>query len=731
MTKFPNFKQLDAMDCGPTCIKIVSKFYGKNVSIDKLKALSNVSREGVSLLDISHTAENLGFRTLAAKITSVEFLKKCPTPFIVHWKKHHFLVIYKVRKDSIHISDPAGGLYTLSLSDFYNGWILNKGQSDQFGIALFLEPTPEFFTIKDDVEKAHKKLGYWLKYLRPYKGLITQLFIGMVAGSLIQLIFPFLTQSIVDVGIINSNIDFIKAILIGQIMLFLGRTGIEFLRGWILLHLVTRVNIAVLSDFLIKLLKLPLSYFDRKKIGDLVQRIGDHKRIESFLTSSALNSIFSLVNILIFGMVLLYYDVTIFLIFIVGSILYLLWAIIFLKKRRSLDFRLFDESAKNQNTIIQLLSGIQEIKLNNNEREKRWEWERIQVDLFKLKIKSLSLSQYQSAGSFFINELKNIIITYVSARSVIDGDITLGMMLSVQYIIGQLNNPINQLISILHKFQDAKISLERLSEINDHENEEKEDLAIELLPNDFFTDNEINFKGVTFKYPGYKNNVLSNISFEIPNGKKTAIVGSSGSGKTTILKLILKFYESESGEITVNRKKLKNISHNKWRANCGAVMQNGFIFNDSILKNITINEEYPNYERLRSAIQVANLEDVVEALPLGLDTYIGLDGQGLSEGQKQRILIARVVYKNPNLILFDEATNSLDANNEKIINENLDNFFTGKTTVIIAHRLSTVKNADQIIVLDKGEIIESGTHDSLLSMNGQYYELVKNQLDVK
>ena len=550
----------------------------------------------------------------------------------------------------------------------------------------------------------------------------------MLIGSLLQLLFPFLTQSIVDIGINNQDISFINLILIAQLVLYASRTAVEFIRSWILLHLGTRINISIISDFLIKLMKLPISFFDTKMIGDLLQRIQDHRRIEHFLTSSTLNILFSFVNLIIFGAVLIYYNLTIFLVFAIGSIIYALWILIFMRRRRELDFKLFDQMADNQSNLIQLITGMQEIKLNNAEKQKRWEWERIQAKLFRVSIKSLALNQYQQVGSVFVNEVKNIFISFLAAKSVIDGDITLGMMLAIQYIIGQLNTPINDLIGFIHSTQDAKISLERLGEIHAKENEEDENIQkVTIFPND----KSLYTEDLCFQYAGpHSEMVLEGINMVVPEGKLTAIVGTSGSGKTTLVKLLLKFYNPVKGNIRLGDIQLGNFSNRIWRDKCGSVMQDGFIFSDSIAKNITVSDEHIDRERLFYAVKMANIQDFIESLPLGYNTKIGNDGHGLSQGQKQRILIARAVYKDPEYLFFDEATNALDAHNEKIIMENLNQFFEGKTVVVVAHRLSTVKNADQIIVLEKGKIVERGDHKELIAKKGVYYHLVKNQLEL-
>lgn len=726
MKKFPFFKQPDQMDCGPTCLRMVAKHYGKNFNLQRLRDISGINREGVSLLGISEAAEKIGFRTTGSRITLSQ-LSEIDLPAIIHWNQNHFVVLYKIRRGIYYVADPGKGLIEYTEKEFLLRWASTYNEGESQGIVLMLSPTPELYAQEGDKNEG-LNWGYLLRYLYQYKQLVAQLFVGLGVGSLLQLIIPFLTQSVVDIGINTRNLNFIYIILIAQTMLFLGRMSVDFIRSWILLHISTRINISILTDFLIKLMKLPMSFFDTKMTGDIMQRMNDQRRIESFLTGSTLNTIFSMFNLVIFTGVLAYYNINIFIIFLASSILYSLWVIAFLKKRRDLDFKRFDISSKNQSSIVQLIGGMQEIKLNNCEQQKRWEWERLQAGLFKFSIKSLSLGQIQQAGAFFINEGKNILITFLVAKSVIDGQLTLGGMMAIQYIVGQVNSPIEQLLGFIQSLQDAKISLERLNEIHQMEDEEPvEKTLLKELP----FNKSIGLQDLSFTYPGAGNEpVLKSITLNIPEGKTTAIVGMSGSGKTTILKLLLRFYSPQGGEIKVGSTHIDQIGYRYWRGQCGVVMQDGFIFSDSIARNIAVADEYPNMEKLQHAIKVANITDLIENLPLGLNTKIGAEGNGISQGQKQRILIARAVYKNPEYIFFDEATNALDANNESIIMQNLESFFKGRTVVVVAHRLSTVKNADNIVVLEKGIIIEQGTHAELTQNKGQYYELVKNQLEL-
>ncbi|MDN5285035.1 MAG: Toxin translocation ATP-binding protein [Mucilaginibacter sp.] len=721
---FPYYKQLDRMDCGPTCLRMVAKFYGRNFTIQTLRQLCEINKDGVSMLGISDAAEKIGFRCLGAKL-SLDDLKSAELPIILHWRQNHFVILYRIKSDNYYIADPAKGIVKLGLDDFKANWISSEDHNN--GAALLINPTPDFY-LQEEEKSSEISWGFLFRYLIIYRKLVVQLLLGLGIGSLLQLITPFLTQSVVDIGINTRNLNFVYIILIAQGMLIIGRVSVDFIRSWILLHISTRVNVSILTDFLIKLMKLPMRFFDAKMTGDIMQRMNDQKRIESFLTGSTLNTLFSMFNLIIFSVVLAYYNVMIYFVFLASSTVYTLWIFAFLKRRRTLDYRRFDISSKNQSGIVQLINGMQEIKLNNCERQKRWEWEHLQARLFKFSVKSLTLNQYQQGGTTFINETSNLLITFLSAKSVIDGDLTLGAMIAVQYMIGQLNNPVQQLLGFIQGFQDAKISLERLNEIHQMDDEEPADKEWDHnLP----TQKSIRFNDLTFRYPGAGNeSVLQNISLEIPENKVTAIVGMSGSGKTTILKLILRFYEAEKGNITVGDQNLNNISFRTWRSQCGVVMQDGFIFSDTIARNIAVGDEYPNMQKLKHAVEVANIQDLIDNLPMGMNTKIGAEGNGISQGQRQRILIARTIYKDPQFLFFDEATNSLDAHNESMILKNLKDFFKGRTVVVVAHRLSTVRQADNIIMLHQGAIIEQGTHEALTALKGDYYNLVKNQLEM-
>lgn len=729
---FPHYSQLDAMDCGPTCLRIIAKYYGRSYSLQTLRNKSYITREGVSMLGISDAAESIGFRTQGVKITMEQMVSEVPLPCVIHWNQNHFVVCYaiKTRKKQMvfSISDPAKGKYTINKSGFKNCWITTKENGKECGITLLLSPTPVFYNQEDDKDMQEKNLSYFLRYLFPYKSQLAQLAAGMIIGSIFSLILPFLTQAVVDQGIGNSNLNFITLILIAQLIFSITQTGVGFLQSWITLHMNTRISITLISDFLAKLMKLPLHFFDAKNIGDIMQRIDDHGRIQSCMTSTTLSTLFSFFNFFIFAFVLAYYNLPILCVFLIGNVLYMSWIFFFMRYRRRLDNARFTQSSANQGNIVQLITGMQEIKLNNCEKQQRWKWEAIQVKLFKISIRGTALGQYQQVGSVFFNQTTSLVISYLSAKAVVDGDITLGMMMSISYIIGQLSGPIGQVISFSQSLQDAKISLERLNEIHNKKDEEQ---TITEKINSLPDDRTLKIENLCFSYDGAERDyVLENLNLIIPQKKITAIVGASGSGKTTIIKLLLGFYPATKGDIKVGSIPLEDINPHLWRQNSGAVMQDGFIFSDTIAKNIAIGEENIDKKRLLHAVEAANIKDFIESLPLKYNSKIGMEGNGISQGQRQRLLIARAVYKNPEYLFFDEATNALDANNERIILDNLNKFYKGKTVVIVAHRLSTVQNADNIIVLEHGKVIEEGTHKELTEKHGAYYILVKNQLEL-
>lgn len=731
---FTFYRQHDAMQCGITCLKMVCKYYGREYSLDELSKLCSTSRAGVTLLGINEAASELGFRTFCGKPT-IEQLTEAPLPAILHWNQNHFVVLYKVKKlrngkHRYYIADPGRDLLCYTDEEMQDYWAVVKTLGDyDRGVALFLQPMPQFYENNRQERSEKRSFGFLLGYLKQYRRYFGQIILGLLLGSIIQLIFPFLTQAIVDVGINYRDINFIYLILLAQLTLTISRTAVDFIRRWILLHISMRINISLISDFFIKLLRLPMSFFDTKLTGDIMQRMTDHRRIESFLTGQTLSILFSIINFIIFGIVLLCYNTSIFAVFALCSLIYAVWIILFLRKRKQLDYLYFEKQAANNNKTLQFIIGMQEIKLQDCEQRRRWEWEDAQADLFDANMKSLKLQQTQEAGSIFINETKNIIITVLAATAVINNEMTLGMMLAVQYIIGQLNAPVEQLLNFIYSMQDVSISLERINEIHEKPNEAS--IAGALTSFDHPSGCDIKLNDVVFRYDKHlEPNIIDHVTTVLPQGKVTAIVGTSGSGKTTLIKLLLGYYPLLHGQIIIGSHPINDYNLKWWRRQCGVVMQDGFIFSESIARNIAVDDGEIDRKRLLHAARIANIEDFIENLPLKYNTIIGQDGIGLSQGQKQRILIARAVYKDPPYIFLDEATNALDANNERAIVENLARFYHGKTVVVVAHRLSTVRHADNIIVLEQGKIVENGQHEDLITAKGAYYNLVKNQLEL-
>ena len=759
--RFPFYRQYDSMDCGPSCVRMIAKYYGKDYSLQSLINHSNLNRDGISLRAVYQIAERIGFQPLAVRIT-LQQLRLLSVPCILHWNKKHFVVLHKIIKGRYHVADPAKGKLVYNERDFLARWTINSAIKDSIdepikasqnesniidanqpnleGIALLMEPSASFYQMDDSPEQT-SGFSYILKYLSAYRGIVFKLFLVFLLSSAFQLLLPFLTQLLIDKGIGKKDIDFIYLIVFAQAAILIGRLFADLTKNWLLLIMSTRINFSILSEFLAKLMKLPVSFFEARRFGDIVRRIDDHERIEKFLTGSSISTLFSSLNVAVYGFVLFGYDITIALVFFIGSIIYGVWIVLFFEQRRIIDFKRFELDSKEENKMLQLIYGMQEIKIANAESQKKQDWDQLQNSIIKLLTQTLTLNQSQQIGAFFINEGKNLLIVFLAAKAVVDGHISLGSMVAIQYIIGQLNSPIEQMIQFLQSSQDAKISLERINQVHQiadeypilasNQNSITQNSLIQNLsiPNPPNFNQDLIFRQVSYQYNDSEK-ALKDINLTIPCGRVTAIVGTSGSGKTTLLKLLLRFYEPSQGEIYLGKQKLATIQHSHWRRECGVVLQDGFIFSDTIAGNIALGDEKIDFEKLEMAIQISNIKEYVDSLPMGYMTLIGAEGNGLSQGQKQRILIARSVYKNPSFLLFDEATNALDANNESTILSNLGDFFKGRTVIVVAHRLSTVKNADQIIVLEKGKIIEKGTHSSLLNKEGKYFDLIKNQLEI-
>jgi ATP-binding cassette subfamily B protein len=724
--------QHDQMDCGPACLAMISSYYNKKYTVHYFKENTFITREGVSLLGINEAAKKVGYETFTAKLTTTNLIENRATlPCVIHWNQNHFVVLKKISKSFFgnnfyfHLADPAHGFIKLSQEKFEKSWL----SDGNIGVALFLSPTEEFYKSIPPIEDK-LSIKFIFSYLNPYKKQLCLMFLFLLLGSGLTLIFPFLTEALIDKGVNAKDLSFVSYILIAQLSVFFGAISIEVIRNWLMLYVGTHLSITIITDFLKKMLKLPIKFFDTKLMGDFQQRINDNDRIEEFLTSQSLTTFFSIVTFTVFFGVLWYYDFKILLAYLSLTIISIAWSFYWLRKRKILDYFRFQHRSENQESIYEMLNGVTEMKLNQFDDYKITEWQKIQQKLFKLNTRILKIDQYQLSGFEFLNQFKNILVTFLAATYVVKGEMTLGMLLSISYIIGQMNSPVNQLVSFFRSLQDAKLSLERLNEVQIYEPEENDKQQNLDIKNNSLQSGII-FKNLSFQYEGPKSPfVLKDLNFNIPDGKITAIVGASGSGKTTLMKLLLRFYDPIAGQILYDDKDITSISPNSIRENCGVVMQDGFIFSDTIERNIATGDENINIEKLQNAVKIANIEEFVNSFPLGYNTKIGASGNGISGGQKQRILIARAVYKNPHYIFFDEATSALDAENEKIIHDNLQQFFKGKTVLIIAHRLSTVKNSDQIIVLKNGEIAEIGNHQQLVQNKADYFNLVKNQLEL-
>lgn len=722
---FPFYRQLDSMDCGPTCLRIVAKYHGKDHPVYWLRNLCHINKSGVSFSSLKDALEKMGFNALAVEVDLDTLRDKVPFPCILHWDKKHFVVLYDINKKGVFVADPAIGKIRFSTSEFLKHWRLMPEGSK--GRAIVLEPTQAFYETDELEEPKIGLLRSW-KLLKAHKKKIFLTITTLFIGSGLTLVLPFATQAIVDNGINGKNLSIIKLMALSQLLLVLGRVVMDVIRARLLFKIGTEISIGTLTKFLVKLMKLPFIFFDTRNIGDNIQRMQDNQKIEQFLTESLVNMLLAVISVLVFGSVLAYYSVPIFISFLIGSAAIICWVFMHAQYRKVIDYRLFRQSSANQVMLVETISAIQEIKLTGSEHQKTGKFEELQRDIYGTKLKSLKLDQRIQNGTQLINETKNVFMTYLAASLVVSGDISMGMMLSVSFIAGQLNTPVFQFAEFFRMAQNADFSMRRMNEIF---LEADEDADIKPGVEGNFINQPIFIDKISYRYGAPTVPLLfDNLSLKIPHGKTTAIVGMSGSGKTTLLKLLLKFYKPVSGSIYLGNTDIECIDASQWRKKCGVVMQDGFIFADTISNNITPGFDNIDQQRLTYACKMANILAFIETLPFGFNTVIGKDGHGLSEGQKQRILIARLIYRNPDFVFMDEATNSLDANNERLVLENLENFFVGRTVVIVAHRLSTVSNADNIVVLDKGKILEQGTHAELVSAKGPYYTLIKNQLEL-
>jgi ATP-binding cassette subfamily B protein len=724
LSSFPHEYQLDAKDCGPACIKILAKYYGQYYSLQYLRDLCGVNREGVSLLDIGYACEQIGLRTLSVKPTWEQLRTQVALPCIIHWDFSHFVVVYRISSRHVYVSDPAKGLLKYGIDEFTRGWL---GKETQWAV-MIVEPMADFKQrVAGEKIERKKTLENFIGYFRPYRKSIINLLAVMLVVTVLQGFLPFISKAVIDVGIQTRDLTFINLVLIANVCIVLTVLLSSIVRDWILLHITSRLNIALISDYLIKLMKLPVSFFENKLVGDILQRANDHERIRNFIMNSSFNLIFSTLTFVVFSVILCIYNPIICLIFLIGNTLYVCWVLFFLRFRKKLDWEYFELVSKNQSYWVETIGAIQDIKINNYEKKKRWKWEAIQARLYKVNQKVLTISNTQNVGAQFINQLTNLLIIFYCAKAVLNGDITFGVMISTQFIVGMMNGPISQFISFIQSAQYARISFLRLNEIHQLEDEDEDESSNSIaLP----ARKSLVLRNVTFHYNRNAAPVLSNISLVIPEGRVTAIVGDSGSGKSTLLKLILRIYKPSAGELMVGNMNIQNIGLRQWRDCCGAVMQDGKIFNDTILNNIVLDAENIDYALLHNAVTAANIAQEIEALPQGYQTVMGEMGRGLSGGQKQRVLIARALYKNPDYLFFDEATNALDTINEQKIVSALDAIFKNKTVIVVAHRLSTIRKADQIIVLKGGRVAEIGNHASLMANeHGHYAQLIRAQTE--
>ncbi|MFV0507361.1 MAG: peptidase domain-containing ABC transporter [Bacteroidales bacterium] len=726
--RFPHDRQMDAKDCGPSCLKIIAKNYGKYYSLQYLRDLCGITREGVSFLDISYAAEKIGLRSLSVKATIDDLLVRVSLPCIIHWDDNHFIVVYKTKSSRIYVSDPAKGLLSYNPEEFKKKWYK---EHDGFGVLMALEPMANFKQIEahERIEK-FKTFENLINYFMPYKKAFGILIVVMLLATGLQALLPFISKAVIDTGIYARDISFIRLMLVGNIVLILSVTLSNVLRDWVLLHVSTRVNISLISDYLIKLMKLPITFFENKLVGDILQRAYDHERIRSFVLNNTLGMLFAMVTFFIFCIILLIYNANIFFIFIGGSALYVAWVMIFLSIRKKLDWEYFELNSKNQSYWVETVENMHEIKINNYEDTKRWKWEALQARIHRLSLKVLKINNAQQLGAQFVNHITNLGVTFFCAIAVINGEITFGIMISTQFIIGMLNGPVAQFVGFVQSAQYAKLSFMRINEIHKLRDEGETTVVVGNsmeLP----AEKNLTIKNLCFQYSQHAPLVLRNVFLKIPEGKVTAIVGDSGCGKSTLLKLLLRLYHPTAGEINIGSMSVNNISLRQWRAKCGCVMQEGKLFSDTIQNNIVLSDENVDYDALKQAARIANINEEIEAMPQAYQTVIGEMGRGLSGGQRQRVLIARAMYKKPDYLFLDEATNALDSINEQKIVRALNNVFQNRTVVIVAHRLSTIRKADQIVVMKAGMVVEVGNHESLMKEKRFYYELIQSQYETE
>lgn len=731
--KYRVIMQHDSMQCGAACLLSVCHFYGRSgMSLEQMTEMCGVGRDGVSIYDLNKAARRLGFETLCAKLTLSDLLD-ITLPCILFWNASHFVVLFEARGGRYVIGDPALGVVERSEAEVSQAWLAADDDDGVLrGVVLGLSPTDDFSCGGDCGVQSlslRKSLPSLWTYVRPHRWCIAQLAAGLAFGCVVQLILPFLSQAVVDVGVGLRDVGSLWTLVIAQMALMLGRAAAGFVRSWILLRIGTRVNIAMVSDFLAKLMRLPMTFFDKKLTGDILQRMGDYSRVRDFFTSQALDALFALSSVAVFAFVLGCYSLRLFAVFLVGSLAHAAWLSFFMRRRRVLDYELFRRQALCSNKTLECVSSLHEVKLQGCGARRRAEWEASQEALVSTQAQSLALSQRQEAGSVVIAEGKNIVMTLCSATAVMSGDMTMGMMLATQFIAGQLVSPIERLTRFAYAAQDVRVSLERILSVSRMPDE---DDGRNASPVDVDWRLGVEFRHVSFAYSPSEcgHPAVDDVSLYFPSGKVTAIVGASGSGKSTLIKLLLGFFEPQEGDVSVGGVELSSLPMEWWRGQCGIVMQDGVIFSDSVARNIAMADDEPDMRRVREAARLACADGFISDLHAAFETKIGAEGQQLSKGQAQRILLARAVYRNPSLLILDEATNSLDTVSERRIVDNLASFCAGRTTIVIAHRLSTVRNADNIIVMSGGRVVERGTHNELAKLHGYYYELIKNQLDI-